>query len=276
MELLGIAHSGHITLAFARDHMHKHRAVGIQHGSQRFPQLRDVVPVDRRRAYDAQLLEDHGMGNDELLHRFLHAAAEVGDGLAHRSAALQVLLHVVARLAVLRRCAHVTQMLHERTNVVRDGHLVVVQDDDHGRLSLADVVQRLEGHAAGKRRIADERDDLLVGTRQIAGLRQAERHRKRVGCVPGIMHVVGALAGLGEAGETAIGAKRAEILQTSGDQLVRIRLMPHVEHDLVLGAIEQAVQRQDDLDRAQRRGNMTTGFRGGGHNLLTNLARKYR
>ena len=252
MELLGIAHSGHITLAFARDHMHKHRAVGIQHGSQRFPQLRDVVPVDRRRAYDAQLLEDHGMGNDELLHRFLHAAAEVGNGLAHRAAALQVLLHVVARLAVLRRCAHVTQMLHERANIVRDGHLVVVQDDDHGRLSLADIVQSLERHAAGKRRIADERDDLLVGTRQIAGLRQAERHRKRVGCVPGIMNVVGAFAGLREAGKAPVGAQRAEVLQASGDQLVRIRLMPHIEHDLILGAIEQAVQSQDNLDRAQR------------------------
>ena len=100
----------------------------------------------------------------------------IGDGLAHRSAALQVLLHVIARLTVLRRCAHITQVLHERANVVRDGHLVVVQDDDHGRLSLADIVQSLERHATGKRRIADERNDLLVGTRQIAGLRQAERH----------------------------------------------------------------------------------------------------
>ena len=70
--------------------------------------------------------------------------------------------------------------------------------------------------------------------------------------MPGIVHVVGALAGLGEAGETAIGAKRAEVLQASGDQLVRIRLMPHIEYDLILGAIEQAVQSQDDLDRAQR------------------------
>ena len=187
-----------------------------------------------------------------------------------------MLLHVVARLAILRRCAHVTQMLHQRADVVRDGHLVVVQDDDHGRLSLADVVQRLEGHAAGKRRIADDGDDLLVGTRQIASLCQAERHRKRVGCVPGIMHVIGAFAGLGETGKASVGAQRAEVLQTSGDQLVRIRLMPHVEHDLILGAIEQAVQRQDDLDRAQRRSDVTAGFRGGGHDLLTNLARKYR
>ena len=70
--------------------------------------------------------------------------------------------------------------------------------------------------------------------------------------MPGIVHVVGAFAGLREAGKASVGAQRAEVLQASGDQLVRIRLMPHIEYDLILGAIEQAVKSQDDLDRAQR------------------------
>ena len=42
-------------------------------------------------------------------------------------------------------------------------------------------------------------------------------------------------------------------VQPAGDQLVRIGLVPHVEHQLVARAIKQAVHGQDDLHRAQRR-----------------------
>ena len=63
-------------------------------------------------------------------------------------AALERLLHGVAGLTILRRGSHVTEVLHERAHVARDGHLVIVEDDHHGRLRLADVVERFERHTA--------------------------------------------------------------------------------------------------------------------------------
>ena len=40
---------------------------------------------------------------------------------------------------------------------------VVVEDDDHVAVAVAEVVQRLVGHAAGQRAVADDRDDVAPG-----------------------------------------------------------------------------------------------------------------
>ncbi len=276
VELFRVAHGGHVALALVRDHVHEHRAVGGKHGAQHLAQMRDIVAVERGRAHDAELFEDHGMRNDELLHRFLHVAPDVGERLAHGARAFQMLLHVVARLTVLRGRAHGAEVLHERADVVRDGHLVVVEDDDHGRLGLPDVVERLERHAAGQRRVADERDHLLVGAGQIARLRQAERDRQRVGRMPGEMRVVRTFGRLRESGQATVGAQRVEALEPTRHQLVRIGLMPHVEDDVVLRAVELGMQGQDDLHRAERRGHMPARLRRGRDDFLANLARQYR
>ena len=114
------------------------------------------------------------------------------------------------------------------------------------------MVERFERHTARQGRVADDGHDLLVAAREFARLRQTERHRQRVGRMTRRMHVVGALVGLRKPGQAAVGAQRAEIIEAAGDQLMRISLVPNVEHDLVVRAIEHAVQGQDDLHRAQR------------------------
>ena len=171
MEAFGVARRGFVPGAFLRDHVHEHGAVGGKHGGKRFAQGADVVPIDGRRAQDAQLLEDHRARNDELLHRFLHVAPEIGERRAERAAAFQLFLQRVARLTILRGSAHVAQMLHERAHVARNGHLVVVQDDDKRRLRLADVVQGLERHATRKGRVADDGHNLFGASPQVARLR---------------------------------------------------------------------------------------------------------
>ena len=148
METRRLRHRGTIPGALLGDHVHEHRAICGQARREHFLQLVDVVSVNRRRAHDAQLLEDHGVGNDELLHRFLRVAPEVHEGAAEGARLLHSLLHAVARRAVRRRCAQIAKVLHECADVARDGHLVVVQDNDHGKLGLPDVVERLEGHAS--------------------------------------------------------------------------------------------------------------------------------
>ena len=201
VELLGVANRGLVARALARDHVDERQTVGGEHRGQRFLEQPDVVPVDGSGAQDAQLLEHHRTRDDELLHGLFHVAAELSQGVAERAAAFQHLLHAVARLTILRGRTHVPQVFHERAHVARNGHLVVVQDDDQGRLRLPNVVERLEGHAAGKRRIADDRHDLLGSARQIARLGQAQRYGKRVGSMTGRMHVVRAFTRLREAGQ---------------------------------------------------------------------------
>ena len=167
-------------------------------------------------------------------------------------------------------------MLHEGADVARDGHLVVVQDDDHGKLGLPDVVQRLEGHASAKRRVADERDNLVRAARKRPRLGKPHGNRKRVGRVAGSVHVVFALGRLREAGDTVERAQRAEAIAPPRHELVCIRLVPHVEDELVFGAVKEAMNCEDDLDRTKGRRHMTTCFRSGGDDLLPDLASENR
>ncbi len=252
MEALRILPRRLVALALAGDHVHEGRAVHFQHEGQNVAQLGDVVTVHGMGAHDAERLVDHGVGNHHLLERFLHVLPEAEQAASSGAALLHGRLQALAGLAVVAVRPQVAQVLHERAHVARDGHLVVVQDDDQRQLLVAHVVQRLEGHAACQRRIPDEGHYLLVGALQLARLRQTRRNGQRVGGVAGVVHVVGTLVGLGEAGDAAVGAQGLERLPAPGEQLVGVGLVPHVEHHAVARHVEQALQGHDDVHRTER------------------------
>ena len=71
-------------------------------------------------------------------------------------------------------------------------------------------------------------------------------------------------------------AQRVEAIAPPRHKLVRIRLVPHIEDELVFGAVEKAVNCEDDLDRAKGRRHVTTCSRSGGDNLLPDFASENR
>lgn len=83
-----------------------------------------------------------------------------------------------------------------------------------------------------------------------------------MGCAEG---VVLALGPLGEAGQAATLAERADAVATTGQDLVRVDLMPDVPDDDVLGGLEHVVQGDGELDHAQARTQVAAG-RGDGVN----------
>ena len=87
------------------------------------------------------------------------------------------------------------------------------------------------------------------------------------------MRVIGALAGLRKARNTAERALRGKRLAPAGEQLMRVRLMPHVEHNFVLRAVQNAVTRHNNVNSAQRRRHMTARTRSGVHDFFANLTR---
>ena len=89
--------------------------------------------------------------------------------------------------------------------------------------------------------------------------------------MPRRMHVVGAFARTGKARDAVVGAQRVEAVAPPRHELVRIRLMSHVEDELVLGSVDEAVHGEDDLHRAERRGDMSACLRRGGDDLLADL-----
>jgi hypothetical protein len=113
-------------------------------------------------------------------------------------------------------------------------------------------VKCLERNAAGERAVADHRDDLAVLADPAAhGLLQADRVRHRSRRVAGAHDVVLGLEDRAERREPVVLANRAEPVAAARQHLVGIGLVADVPQDLVARRVEQAVQRDRELARAE-------------------------
>ncbi len=113
---------------------------------------------------------------------------------------------------------------------------VVVEDDDHPLAGVTEVVQRLVGHPARHRPVADHGDDVtMIGDAEVAGDGQPvgvaeDRRGMRV-----LDEVVRALGPRRVAAETTGLAEPGEVGLTAGDELVHVRLMAGVPEQGVVG-----------------------------------------
>ena len=185
-------------------------------------------------------------------------------------------LDAVAQPVVARVEAHAGEVARERADVLGDRHLVVVEHDDERRAEVPDVVERLERHAAGHRPVADDDEDRLVAALRVARAREPERDRERVRGVAGVERVVGALAALGEAAHAAVLPQRGEALATPGEELVDVGLVPDVEDDPVVRAVERAVNAERELDDAEVGRQVAAGLRDRGHEFVADLLGELR
>ena len=163
------------------------RALGRQLDgvAQRLLERRDVVAVDRSDVAHAERLEERRRLQD-LAHRRLDRV----DGLLGRRAddghVAQQLLEAALAAHVRRVEAdlgeHLRQPVADAADQARRARgraggggvgrevgdrrrvaaAVVVEHDDHAALAVAEVVERLVGHAAGHRAVADHGDDVAV------------------------------------------------------------------------------------------------------------------
>ena len=85
----------------------------------------------------------------------------------------------------------------------------------------------------------------------------------------GAERVVFALGALGETGEAAAHAQRADAVAPAGQDLVRVGLMADVPDDAVVRRVEQIMQRDGQLDDAEAGAEMAAGDRYGVDRLLT-------
>ncbi len=76
----------------------------------------------------------------------------------------------------------------------------------------------------------------------------------------GAERVVFALGALGEAGQAAALAQRADAVAPAGEDLVRIGLVADVPDQLVVGRVEDVVQRDREFDDAEAGAEMAAGL----------------
>jgi len=195
--LVGTGFGRCIALAFLGHDVNQDRTVShvaniLEDGNQ----VIEVVPVDRTDIVEAEFLEqgsagDHAAGEFfRALRADLHRARQVARDAFSQIAQAPV---GVARNQPGEIGAH-------RADRRGNRHVVVIEDHDQARIHRAGIVHRLIGHARAHRAVADDGDDVVVLTLEIARDREAETGRDGGRGMRGTECVIFALGALGEAG----------------------------------------------------------------------------
>ena len=176
------------------------------------------------------------------------------------------------RLRKLPRTQQPRQIGAHRPHRRGDRHVVVVQNHNQPRAQRAGVVHRLIGHPRAHRPVADHRDDVPVIRRparrlQVARHRHAEPGRDRRAAVRRAERVVLALRALGEAGQPAALAQRADPVAPAGQDLVRVALVADVPDQPVVRRVEDGVDRHRQFHHPKAGAQVPPGHRHGAHRL---------
>ena len=264
MELDRVGLGGLVAVALVGDHVDEGHRAGWRSGlPEGHLELLEVVAVHR-----AQVLEPHLGPEHCRLDEAREAGIEPLDEAVHQLArghSLGQALHAADHRGVLGMRDHPLAPVREEPDVLRDGHPVVVEHDDELLgIEVHDVVERLEAGAGGHRSVPDDGDGPRVEPAVRRALRDSQGDRKSCTGVARAQRVVRAFERLSEPGQTALQADVLELVAPAGHQLVRVGLVGRVPDYAVRRAVEDAVQRQRELDDPQVRGEMaaTLGYDG--------------
>ena len=253
-----------VAVALAGSYMHDDGRVLLQQGLADDAVERDqVMARDGAHVGHAQVLEEPA-GLAQVDDRVAQSAGPLQEERADARDARDVAVEAASRASPLARELDAREVLADRTDRRADAHLVVVEQDEHARLAVTEVVEPFQGEAAHERGIADHHGDVLIAAAHVASQRQALADGDAGAGMPAVHDVVLALRASREATHPAQLAQRVEAIEPSRQQLVGIGLVAGVPDDAVLGAREDAVQRDRQLDDAERAAQVPAG---GGHGV---------
>ncbi len=147
----------------------------------------------------------------------------------------------------------------DRSHVLVDGPLVVVEDHDEFPRGSRDVVEGFQGGSAGEGGVPGDGDDMVVAAGQISGGGHAERGGKGGARVSRAIGVVLGFGAQEKAVEALVGADRIDGGGAPGQHFVDVALMGNIEHELVGGGGENRVQGDAEFHHAEVRAEMAAG-----------------
>ena len=220
--------------------------------------LADVVAVERAEVVDAEGLEER--------RRFEHLA---DGGLGGADAPLGELAdpgQVLGQFLEALLAAHVggvrpdpDEALGEPADGRGVGTAIVVEEDRDAEAAVPEVVESLEGHAAGHAAVADDGDDPATAAAGGLGGGQPVRVREHGRGVRVLNPVMGRLGAGGIPRQAAGLSQRVEVGEAAGQHLVDVGLVAGVPEDDVVGAVEGAVQGDRQLDGAEVGAQVSAG-----------------
>ena len=200
--LLRIILARRVAASLLRHHVQQHRLFHLFRLCQQLADALEVVTVHRAEIGKSHLLEQRRRQQEAL-----DARLGARDRLRQRPSArnaCEFFLDAHLRAQITRTDAQARQMAAQTADILRDRHIVVVQDDEQRLARRAGIRERLIRHTAGQRAVTDDRDNVVFLVFERARVRHAERDRNRVRGVARDTRVGNALLRLHEAGEAAV------------------------------------------------------------------------
>ena len=212
--------------------------------------LGNVMPVYRTDILDPQIFEEHPRDND-----LLDAVLCIADAVDHPVAVYRDLVERVFHTALQVRIgvgrAQTAQVNRKAAHIFRDGHFVVIENNNEIGLELRRVVQRLIRHAAGKRTVPDHGDNAVGIPAQVPRPGIAQACGDGCGAVSGVKGIAVTLLPFRESAQPAPFAEPVKGIHPACQDLVGIGLMPDVPDDLILRKIQRQMQRHRQLHHTQ-------------------------
>ena len=160
--------------------------------------------------------------------------------------------------------------------VFGNGLVVIVDDDDQVAVEIGGIVKALKRQTARKRTVANNSNDVIRVTRQVAGVCQAAAQAHRCGGVAHGEQVVLGLVGIGKARGLAVACRVDIGVRAPGQRLVGVGLVRHVKDNLVGGGVKHAMERDRKLNDAQVGGNVPADGGGAFEDGVANLVAELR
>ena len=146
-----------------------------------------------------------------------------------------------------------------------DGHLVIIEDNDHGLMADSSVIESLKRHTAGCRTVSQQGDHMVILPQKGSCPGHTQRNGHGIGGVPGNKCIAVAFRRLGEAGNSAKLPQMCKIRPATGQQLMHIRLMTNVKNQAVHHGIKNGFNGDSELHRSKISGQMPAGLTDAGN-----------
>ena len=163
------------------------------------------------------------------------------------------------------------KILGDGSHVFVDGPLVVIQDDDEALGGFGDVVEGLQGGAAGEGGISCDGNYVSVFAFLIAGCGHSECGGEGGSSMSGSIGIVLGLGAEEKAIEALILTNGVDLVSSASEHLVDVALVGDVEDKFVLGSMKDAVKGDREFDDPQIGTEMTSCVCQGANQGVANL-----
>ncbi len=228
----------------------------------------DVVAVDGTVVAEAEVLEDDAGGDQVFESRFGLVGKLAGGAAADPFDEFRGL---VVEVGVSRIGDEAVEVFGNRSDVLRDGPLVVVEDDDESIRGVGGVIESFVTDAAGEGGVSGDADDVLVPAAEVTSDCHAERGGEGRAGVAGSVAVVLGFGAEKKTVEPAVLADGGEAVAAAGEEFMNVALVADVENESIGRGFENAVEGDCQLDDAEVGAEVSAGLGEHGDQLVADL-----